>query len=87
MKDGTERHQRHEDKINNELVERIELTTGKARYYYFVGNKKEKQKKIDENTVVVAFDWSKVDPEINNRMTLLRIEKSELNSKLKFLII
>jgi hypothetical protein len=44
MKDGTERHQRHEDKINPELVDRIELTTGKARYYYFVADKRTKRK-------------------------------------------
>lgn len=44
MKDGTERHQRHEDKINHELVDRIELTTGKARYYYFVADKRTKRK-------------------------------------------
>jgi hypothetical protein len=40
MKDGTERHQRHEDKINMELVDHVEKTTGKARYYFFIGNKK-----------------------------------------------
>jgi hypothetical protein len=42
MKDGTERHQRHEDKINMELVDHIEITTGKARYYYFHGDKEDK---------------------------------------------
>ena len=41
MKDGSEKHQRHEDTIIKELVDHIELTTGKARYYYFIGNKKE----------------------------------------------
>lgn len=39
MKDKTERHQRHEDKINMNLVERIEKTTGKARYYYLHGDR------------------------------------------------
>jgi hypothetical protein len=42
MKDGSERHQRHEDKIDMRLVDRVEKTTGKARYYFFIGNKKEK---------------------------------------------
>ena len=32
MKDGSEKHQRHEDTIIKELVDHIELTTGKARY-------------------------------------------------------
>jgi len=44
MKDGTERHQRHEDKIDMKLVDRIELTTGKARYFYFHGSKIDKAK-------------------------------------------
>jgi hypothetical protein len=43
MKDGTERHQRHGDKINMKLVDRIEKTTGKARYYYFIGTKNDKK--------------------------------------------
>jgi hypothetical protein len=42
MKDGSERHQRHEDKIDMRLVDKVEKTTGKARYYFFIGNKKEK---------------------------------------------
>ena len=46
MKDGTERHQRHEDKINMDMVEKIEKTTGKARYYFFCGNKTFKKKMI-----------------------------------------
>jgi hypothetical protein len=44
MKDGTERHQRHGDKINPDMVERVEITTGKARYYYFVGNRRDRKK-------------------------------------------
>jgi len=40
MKDGKERHQRHEDMIDKNNIARIEITTGKARYYYFVGDKK-----------------------------------------------
>jgi hypothetical protein len=48
MKDGTERHQRHEDKINMELVERIEKTTGKARYYYFCADKRTKRKMTEQ---------------------------------------
>ena len=44
MKDGSERHQRHQDKIDLRLVEKIEKTTGKARYYFFNGNKKDKLK-------------------------------------------
>ena len=43
MKDGSERHQRHEDNIDTNLVDRIEITTGKNRYYYFVGDKKFKR--------------------------------------------
>lgn len=41
MKDGTERHQRHGDKIDKKNILRIEKTTGKARYYYFLGSKKD----------------------------------------------
>ena len=48
MKNGTERHPRHEDKLNMELVERIEKTTGKARYYYFCGDKKTKKEMIKQ---------------------------------------
>lgn len=47
MKDGTERHQRHGDKINPKLVDRIEKTTGKARYYYFCADKKTKKYMMD----------------------------------------
>ena len=43
MKDGTERHQRHAENIPSELIDHIEETTGKARYYYFLGNKKDKK--------------------------------------------
>jgi len=44
MKDGSERHQRHENKIDPELIDKIETTTGKARYYYFVADKRTKRK-------------------------------------------
>jgi hypothetical protein len=43
MKDGSERHQRHEKTINMDLVDRVEKTTGKARYFYFIGDKKQKK--------------------------------------------
>jgi len=43
MKDGTERHQRHKNKINPELILRIEKTTGKGRYYFFCANRKDKK--------------------------------------------
>ena len=46
MKDGSERHQRHENQIFKGLVDHIEKTTGKARYYYFHGNKEEMLKKL-----------------------------------------
>jgi len=48
MKDGTERHQRHENKINTELILRIEKTTGKARYYFFCANRKDKKSIIKQ---------------------------------------
>lgn len=44
MKDGTERHQRHDDLIDMDQVDRIEKTTGKARYYYFCGHRKDRKK-------------------------------------------
>ena len=44
MKDGSERHQRHEKTIEKSHIERVELTTGKARYYYFLGKKNETNK-------------------------------------------
>jgi hypothetical protein len=47
MKDKTERHQRHGDKINMNLVDHIELTEGKARYFYFHADKNEKKKLYD----------------------------------------
>jgi len=43
MKDGTERHQRHRNKINIDQVKEIKKTIGKARYYYFIGDKKFKK--------------------------------------------
>ncbi len=47
MKDGSERHQRHEKTIDMKLVESIERTTGKARYFYFHGDKRQKRKMVD----------------------------------------
>ena len=45
MNDGTVKHSRHDDKINmNEVKEVKKSKQGKARYYYFVGNKREKRK-------------------------------------------
>ena len=45
MNDGTVKHARHYDKINmNEVKEVKKSKQGKARYYYFVGNKREKRK-------------------------------------------
>lgn len=44
LKDGTDRHQRHKSKIDLSLIDRIEKTIGKARYYFFIGNKYEKNK-------------------------------------------
>jgi len=44
MKNGTERHQRHEVDIDMKLVDRIEKTKGKARYYFFRANKTDKKK-------------------------------------------
>lgn len=46
MKDGTERHSRHETDIDKNQVKRIEKTIGKARYYYFLGTKKEKKEML-----------------------------------------
>jgi hypothetical protein len=46
LKTGEERHQRHEKTIKDENVDHIEKTQGKARYYYFSGNKKEKDKML-----------------------------------------
>ena len=46
MKDGTERHQRHEATMIMELVDHIEKTTGKARYFYFHGDKRDKKKML-----------------------------------------
>ena len=44
MKDGTEKHRRHEDEIKKEDILRIEKTTFKHRYFYFHGDKREKKK-------------------------------------------
>jgi len=45
MKDGSVRHARHAYRINMEHVEEIQRSEyGKFRYYYFVGNKREKRK-------------------------------------------
>jgi len=46
MKNGDERHQRHEDTIDKSLVERIEKTVGKARYYYLHGSKTQKKQML-----------------------------------------
>ena len=43
MKDGKERHQRHETTIDKNTIERVEKTEGKARYYYFIADKKDKK--------------------------------------------
>ena len=45
MKDGTVKHSRHDDKIDMDDVKEIKKSKkGKARYYYFVGNKRDKKK-------------------------------------------
>ena len=44
MKDGTQKHERHSKTLDPDLIERVEpITVGKARYYYFHGNKREKR--------------------------------------------
>lgn len=47
MKDGTVKHQRHRPTTNPELISYIAKTKGKARYYYFVANKKDKKKMME----------------------------------------
>ena len=47
MKDGSEVHQRHEKTINMNRVDRVEKTSGKARYYYFIGSRKEKKEMME----------------------------------------
>lgn len=47
MKDGTEKHQRHENIIKKEDILRVEKTTGKHRYFYFHANKKEKKEMMN----------------------------------------
>jgi len=42
MKDGSERHPHHEKDLDMGLVDHVEKTMGKHRYYFFHGNKKEK---------------------------------------------
>jgi len=44
MKSGQEKHRRHAKDINMDNVKEIKRTEGKHRYYYFVGNKREKRK-------------------------------------------
>lgn len=46
MKDGSEKHQRHEKTIDKSKIEKIEKTQGKARYYFFIGSKKEKKEML-----------------------------------------
>ncbi len=47
LRDGTEKHQRHEKTLDMRRVERIEKTEGKARYYYFHGSKTDKKKMMN----------------------------------------
>lgn len=44
LKNGYEQHQRHGEDIKENEIDHIEYTTGKNRYYYFLGNKKDKHK-------------------------------------------
>ena len=44
LKGGDELHQRHSDKIPDDMIENIEHSKGKHRYYYFHGNKTDKKK-------------------------------------------
>jgi hypothetical protein len=44
MKNGEEHHPRHEKTIDMSLVDHIEKTEGKARYYYFHGSKSQCKK-------------------------------------------
>ncbi|MCH7568423.1 MAG: hypothetical protein IIA87_03295 [Nanoarchaeota archaeon] len=43
MKDGKERHSRHLHLIKEELIKEIKISIGKHRYFYFLGNKKDKE--------------------------------------------
>lgn len=43
LQDGTIKHSRHIGKENSTNIKEIYKSTGKARYYYFLGNKKEKK--------------------------------------------
>jgi len=47
MKDGSERHSRHIHLINMDLVDDVLLSSGKHRYYFFVGNKRDKRVFLD----------------------------------------
>ena len=44
LKDGTIKHQRHYPTTDKNLIEKIEKTKGKYRYYFFIGSKSKKKK-------------------------------------------
>jgi len=44
MKNGKERHSRHLHLINESEVKEIKKSKGKHRYFYFIGNKRQKRK-------------------------------------------
>jgi len=46
MKDGSKKHNRHYKNIDLRMVSRIEKTSSKHRYYYFIGNKKNKKEML-----------------------------------------
>ena len=46
LKNGYEQHQRHGEDIDTEMIDHIELTTGKNRYFYFHANKRDKKKML-----------------------------------------
>ena len=46
LKNGTQQHQRHGETIDKDKIERIEKTEGKARYYYFIGTKRQKKEML-----------------------------------------
>ena len=44
LKDGSLHHRRHNETIPKDMIESVVIPSGKHRYYYFHGNKREKKK-------------------------------------------
>ena len=71
MQNGTERHSRNKNHINMRRVKEVKLSTGKHRYFYFLGSKKDK--KIMKEMLMKRYAIKKYPKGENDRYAVGKI--------------